>query len=107
MCCSPLSEVCSLKRNSIVRIMSFSWLSVVCSRSPPLSDVSSAYMSPPETAGVHRGLGLTDRLSEPPREEAESSTLLKKGLRAGKETSVMDVKCSMIVQTAGFQSPQV
>ena len=79
---------------------------VVCSASSLLSDVSSAYVSP-ETAGVHRGLCLTDRLPEPPRVEAASRILVKKGLRAGKETRIMDVKCSMIVQTAGFQSPHV
>ena len=71
-----------------------------------LSDVSSAYKSP-ETAGVHRGLCLTDRLPEPPGEVAASRILLKKGLRAGKETRVKDAKCSTIVHTAGFHSPHV
>lgn len=79
---------------------------VVCSRPSLLSDVSSAYRSP-ETAGVHPGLCLADRLPEPVGEVAASRILLKKGLRAGKETRVRDVKCSMIVHSAGFQSPQV
>ena len=109
--CSPLSEtcseVCSLKRNSVVRTISFSFNGIeVCSRSSLLSDFSGAYVSF-EKAGVHRRLCLIDGLPEPPGVVAASKILLKKGLRAGKETSTMLDKCSTIVQTAGFQSAHV
>ena len=88
-------------------MISFSFsVVVVWSGSLPLSDLSSAYMFP-ETAGVQRVMCLVDRLPEPPRVAAASRILLKNGLRAGKETRVIPVRCSTMVQTAGFQSPHV
>ena len=80
---------------------------VACSGSSLLSDLSSGSVSP-ETAGVHRRLCLADGLpEEPPGVVAASRILLKKGLRAGRETRIMLDKCSTMVQTAGFQSAHV